>query len=404
VKRLQNWFFFIGILLIVLAAGIATAVGYFNSRERAIPLVFSNNAMLLETWNAYKKNLIEPDSGRTLDKSQDNLTTSEGESYTMLRAVWMDDRATFEKSWNFTQNNLQRPDHLFSWRYGKLPTGNYGVLTAGGGQNAASDADQDIALSLLMAYSRWNETKYLDAARPIITSIWQNEVVMVQGKPVLTADDLERNAVTAVVVNPSYFAFANYKVFAKLDVTHDWSALASNSYDLVSRLSSDTLDKSKTSGLPPNWVKINRKTGAFVAAAAPNLDTNFGYDAMRIPFRLALDYSWFKDPRDKQVLSQFGFLKSFWEDTHVLNATYTHDSGVVASYESPAMYGATIGYFTVIDPGIAKDVYQTKLQTLYSPDQQSWKAPAPGYYEDNWAWLGIALTQDALPNLTEVHS
>lgn len=400
-KHLQNWFFVIGIVLIISAAGIAIAVGYFNSQQREVPLVFSNNAMLLETWNAYKKNMLEPTSGRTIDKTQNNLTTSEGESYTMLRAVWMDDKSTFDSSWKFTQNNLQRSDHLFSWKYGKLANGSYGVQTDAGGQNSAADADEDIAMSLLMAYSRWNDNQYLRAAQPIITSIWQNEVIMVQGKPVLAADNLEKNTTTNIVVNPSYFAFADYKLFAKVDITHDWNSLASNSYTILSQVSSAPLDKAKSSGLPPDWITMNRTTGSFTASTAGNLDTNFGYDAIRIPFRLALDYQWFKDPRDKQVMSQFGFLKSFWRNAHVLNAIYAHDGSVVAGYESPAMYGATIAYFDLMDPSDAKTIYRTKLQTLYSPDQQAWKAPAPAYYEDNWAWFGIALTQHALPNLAE---
>jgi endo-1,4-beta-D-glucanase Y len=157
---------------VLAGGGVATAVGYFNSQQRSIPLVFSNNALLLETWNEYKKNNIQPSSGRTIDKSQNDLTTSEGESYTMLRSVWMDDKSTFDNSWQFTENNLQRPDHLFSWKYGKISSGEYGILTSEGGENTASDADEDIALSLLMAYSRWNDSKYLQAAQPIITSIW----------------------------------------------------------------------------------------------------------------------------------------------------------------------------------------------------------------------------------------
>jgi endo-1,4-beta-D-glucanase Y len=402
VKRLRNWFFLVGGLLVVAAIGIFIVVEYLNSPQRPIPIVFSNNEMLLETYNDYLKNNIDPNSGRTIDKSQNNLTTSEGESYTMLRAVYMDDKTTFDKSWNFTKNNMQRPDHLFSWKYGSLGSGKYGILTSVGGENTASDADEDIALSLLMAYSRWNQGSYLQAAQPIITSIWNEEVVMVQGKPVLTADNLERNSQN-LVVDPSYFAPANYKIFAKIDPTHDWLGLASNSYSLLDELSSSALGSSSSDGLPPDWIEINRHTGIFIPNATPSLDTNFGYDAERIPFRLALDYAWFKDPRDKATLSRFGFLKQFWNNAHVLNAVYAHDGSVVGNYESPAMYGASIGYFDVIDPSLAKQIYKAKLQTLYSPDQQAWKAPAPGYYEDNWAWFGIALTQSALPNIAENH-
>ncbi len=389
-----------GIVLILAGGGVAVAVSYFNSEQRPIPIIFSKNALLLETWNANKKNNIESSSGRTIDKSQNNLTTSEAESYTLLRAVWMDDKATFDKSWQFTKNNLQRPDHLFSWKYGQLSKNNYGVLVSEGGQNTASDADEDIALSLLMAYSRWNDIKYLAAAQPIISSIWNEEVVVIKGLPVLTADNLERNSITNVVVNPSYFAPANYKIFAKIDPLHDWKGLVANSYSIINQLSDSTLGNSHSDGLPPDWIQINRNTGAIIPDTSSNLDTNFSYDAMRIPFRLALDYKWFNDPSDKATLSRFGFLEQFWQNTHVLNAAYAHDGSVLASYESPAIYGGVIGYFNVIHPGQAKQIYRAKLNTLYSPDQQSWKAPAPGYYEDNWAWFGIALTDNSLPNLT----
>lgn len=402
--KLPKFFLLTGLLLIVTAGVIAVAISYFNSRQRATPIVFSKNAMLLETYNAYKKDYIEPTSGRTIDKSQDDLTTSEGQSYTMLRAVWMDDKATFDKSWDFSRNNLQRNDKLFSWKYGKRADGTYGILVDQGGKNTATDADQDIALSLLMAYKRWDDSSYLSAAKPIIDNIWRQEVVSINGKPVLAANDTERNNQERIVVNPSYFGFANYKVFAAIDKDHDWKGLADNSYDLLNKLSYNKLDKGKGVGLPPNWATLDRQTGEYLAPASAGLDTNYGYDAMRVPFRLALDYAWFKDPRDKQMLSNFSFLGDFWKNTKVLNATYAHDGSVVAGYESPAMYGASLGYFTVVDTADVKDVYETKLQTLYSPDQQSWKAPHPAYYEDNWAWFGIALYQKALPNLTEVEN
>lgn len=401
-NRIHRTFFSLGSLLIIAAFAIALYVGYINSKQRAVPIVFSDNALLLETYNAYKTNLIEKSSGRTLDKSQNNLTTSEGQSYTMLRSVWMDDQPTFDSSYKFTRDNLQRPDKLFSWKYGKLADGNYGVLKDTGGYNSAADGDQDIALSLLMAYTRWNDPKYLNAAKPIITSIWQNEVVQIDGKPVLVADDLEQKNSSTVVVNPSYFGFANYKVFAAIDTSHDWNGLAANSYDIVDRLSESNLGASKSSGLPPNWITIDRSSGEFIPNVTKSLDTDLGYDAMRVPFRLALDYSWFKDERAKATLSRFGFLEQFWQSAGVINSGYGHDGSVTAAYESPAIYGGLIGYFKVIKPATAQQIYKTKLLTLYSPDQQSWKAPAPGYYEDNWSWFGIALMQDALPNLTGV--
>jgi endoglucanase len=317
----------------------------------------------------------------------------------MLRAVWMDDRPVFDKSWHFTKTNLQRPDHLFSWKYGSLGGDKYGVLVDQGGQNSAADADSDIALALLMAYSRWNEPGYLQDAQKLITAIWKEEVVTVNRKPVMAADNLEKNNPNSIIINPSYFSPAAYKIFAKIDPLHDWNGLAANSYSLLEQLSDIPLDK-RSSGLPPDWAEMNRASGSLQAPANGALDTNFGYDAFRVPFRLALDYEWNKDDRAKQVLSRFGFLQKQWDETHKLKAVYSRDGVVVSNYESPAAYGAMIGYFKVIKPSAAHDIYESKLKVLYDPDNQSWQDPAPGYYEDNWAWFGLALMQGALPNLT----
>ena len=405
-SKLQKLLLALGCLLLLAAATTYAGVRYANSPDRGTPLVYANNAMLLELWDTYKTNNIEPSSHRTLDKSQNNITTSEGESYTMLRSVWMDDKTTFDQSWQFTKNNLQRPnDHLLSWKFGQKSDGSYGVLTDIGGQNTASDADSDVALSLLMAYSRWNQTSYRYEAEQIIQNIWEKEVVPVQGKPVLAADNLEASSVQNIVVNPSYFSPYSFKLFAKVDTTpgHDWQALADNSYSLLTSLSANMLGSTKSSGLPPNWITMNRVTGEVIPNASPNLDTNYGYDAFRIPWRLALDYQWNKDPRDKALLENFKFLGDMWEKTGALQAVYSHD-GTVASngnYETPAMYGTAMGYFTVVDKDEANAVYNLKLQPLYSPDKQSWKSPL-AYYDDNWAWFGIALYQDQLPNLAVI--
>ncbi len=387
-------------VLIIIGITAAGYIAYMNNPKQKIPLVYSQNAMLLEMWNAYKTNNLEMGSLRTLDKSQDNITTSEGQSYTMMRAVWSDDRATFDKSWQWTKDNLQRDDKLMSWKFGLLPNGQYGIQDTIGGQNTASDGDSDIALSLLMAYSRWNDYKYYFDAKPIIESMWEREVVTVNGKPVLASNDLERHNTEKIIVNPSYFAPYAYKVFAQADQKHDWKGLADNSYSILNAVSDSTLDKSTSTGLPPDWISMDRKTGEISATNQPNLTTNYGYDAFRTPWRMALDWAWYKDDRAKQVLSKYSFLDEQWQKDGQLKTGYSHDGKVVEDYETPAAYGGAIGYFKTIKPDVADDVYKQKLQSLYDPDEQKWKTGLK-YYDDNWAWFGIALMEGELPNLTE---
>lgn len=380
--------------------GVIAAIFYNNSPKKDVPLVYADNQMLVELWNDYKNSYIEPETGRTLDKQQNNITTSEGQSYTMLRAVWVDDQKTFDQSWQWTKDNLQRDDFLLSWKFGQLPDGTYGIQNTVGGQNTASDGDSDVALSLLMAYSRWQQDKYLYDALPIISAMWEKEVVLIKGKPVLVANDLERNNREKVIVNPSYFAPYAYKVFAQVDKKNDWKGLADNSYNILLEASQDKLDASESAGLPPDWIAIDRRTGALAAADNKALTTKFSYDAIRVPWRMALDWQWFKDERAKTVLKNFDYLKDEWNKNKKLFAIYDHDGTPAVDYDSPAVYGATIGYFSVMEPALADEIYTKKLSTLYSPDKQKLEKPL-SYYDDNWSWFGSALVLDKLPNLTE---
>ena len=270
----------LAIVLIVVAAGATTYAVIASSKKVDQNIIFASHTLLAGTWNDYKTEYWEKDTGRTLDKQQDDITTSEGQSYTMMRAVWMSDKPTFDKAWAWTQEQLQREDKLFSWRWGKLDDGTYGVLTNVNGQNAASDADSDIALALLMAASRWQDEKYLVQAKEVIVSMWDNEIVTAGGKQYLASNNLEKQSSSPIVMNPSYLAPYAYREFAKVDKEHDWNAIVDSSYDLLDRSADANLDKSKTAGLIPDWVLMDRKTGELSAPTVTSLTTNYGYDAM----------------------------------------------------------------------------------------------------------------------------
>src|SRR5258708_30516899 len=117
-----------GMICILAAAALFLTVAYHSSIKGQVPLVFSPRDMLASTWSEYKKNYIEPGTARTLDHQHGDVTTSEGQSYTMLRAVWVDDQPAFNQTWSWTQKFMTQPNsHLFSWLYGKRPDGTYGV-------------------------------------------------------------------------------------------------------------------------------------------------------------------------------------------------------------------------------------------------------------------------------------
>jgi endoglucanase len=389
----------IGIFMIALAIILMIGVNYYNNDKRRVPLVYSPQTLLAALWNSYKTDIVEAQTFRALDRTRENISTSEGQSYTMLRAVWMDDKETFDQAWQWTKDNLQRDDQLFAWLFGELPNGRYGVLAQQGGNNAASDADADIALALIFASKRWGNDLYLNEARGILDGIWEKEVVEIGGRPYLAANDLEKFAEGDILINPSYLAPYAYKIFAQVDPQRNWSGLADTSYEVIRESSRSTLDRPNPAGLPPDWVLIDRET-AQVKAPSPNssLTTNFSYDALRVPFRLALDWQWFKDTRAYDLLSSFDFLTEEWEKQGAVYSAYSHDGQVITRNENPAMYGGIIGYFTSVDMANADEVFNKKLKSLYNTDNFRWKEPL-GYYEDNMAWFGIALYYEQLTNL-----
>lgn len=395
----------LGYVFVAVAVVLFATALYLNTRQSQVPLVFSPQQMLNSTWNSYKLEYLERGTSRTLDKQRDNVTTSEGQSYTMLRAVWMGDKDTFDASWKWTKDNLQHEegDRLFSWLFGKRADGTYGVLTDRGGETSASDADTDIALALIFAYARWQDVQYLGDAREIIRDIWEKEVVTVKGTPYMAADNLETaTSTTAAAINPSYLHPAAYRIFALVDPEHQWNSLALSSYTLLEKSVNDPLDKEKTAKLVPDWIQMDKKTGELRALPAPTGEThttNFSFDALRTPLRIALDWKWFGEPRAKQFLSELSFLSSQWRSNRYLATSYAHDGRVVSRAETPAMYGGTIGYFTIADPELAPQVYENKLQFLYDPGRNGWKDTL-SYYDDNMAWFGIALYNDLLPNLS----
>lgn len=391
----------IGAILVLSAAIIFFLVWYLNTPKREVPIVFSVQNMLASLWRDYKVNFIEPNTDRTIDTGNNNVTTSEGQSYTMLRAVWMDDKDMFDRSWSWTQQNLQRTDdNLFSWLYGTTTDGYTGILTDRGGENTASDGDSDIALALIFAYERWSDREYLDAAYDIVRDIWAKEIIVIRNRPYLLANNVElTSGAPTVVVNPSYFSPYAYKIFARIDPTHDWLGVASTSYDLLFETSRLPLDKDRSSGLPPDWIRLNRTTGALSTTTEGSQTTNYGFDALRVPWRIALDWQWFKDQRAKQYLDSLAFLENEWKANHIIYSTYSHDGKPQVSFETPAMYGGAMGYF-YLHQDVGKEVYEEKLKLIYSPDFQAWKEPI-GYYNDNWAWFGMALYNERLPNLAE---
>ncbi|MEM7344705.1 MAG: glycosyl hydrolase family 8 [Chloroflexota bacterium] len=362
------------------------------------PIFFETptNPLLTRTWESYKVRFIE--QGRVIDPARNNATTSEGQSYAMLRAVYMNDRETFDAVWQWTQTNLRRTDNtLIAWLWGQREDGTWGILDESG----ATDADQDIALALLLASRRWEDETYLEAARLMIHDIWVHKTDLWDDRPVLVAGDWAKSQYQAgtLVINPSYFAPYAYRIFAEVDPDHPWLDLVDSSYFILSKIQNDPAWGGDI-GLIPDWIRLDVSTGALRPFEEVPTGQLYAFDAIRVPWRIALDWIWFQDPQANAFLQNFQFLRRELETNQVLVAAYTLDGQPAVDYESTSTYATLLPALLFNgEPDIAYQTFNTFLVLRLRDDENGvyWEQP-DNYYVQNWAWFSVAVLDGTFAN------
>ncbi len=350
------------------------------------------------SWQSYRQHFISPE-GRVVIPERDGGTISEAQAYALLRAVWAGDAVTFARVFAWTHNNLSRPDHLLSWHWGRRADGSSGVLDA----NTASDGDLDYALALVLAARRgWRPPAglpdYLTEAREVLSAILAREAVALPGGALLLTPGNWHEAQPPYLLNPSYFSPAAYRLFNKTGAgpvgavlePPAWDRLHKDTYQLLARLNQG-LEGQPGVGLFPDWCQVNAQGRL---SPAPGRDTHFGWEAARLPWRLALDSRWFGEPRAAQLLKQkfLPFFKQEWQVKGKLVAAYRFDGAPAVDYESPVLYaGVLAAAMAAGDREFAAQMAQ-KIQTFYhEKDGQAYFVAPDNYYANNWAWLGLAL-------------
>jgi endoglucanase len=375
----------------------STPVARFDTGEWPVEIRRVDKPRGWEAWEGYRERFIE--DGRVVDPGANQQTTSEGQSYAMLRAVYLDDRRNFDELWDWTKENLQvREDALLAWQWGKRPNGSWGVLDEG----AATDADQDAALALLFASKQWENPEYEEEAQKILEGIWEEETALVNGERVVVAGDWARGEKSfQAVVNPSYFAPYAYKIFAEADPEHPWEELADSSYDVLERILASS-ELGGEAGLAPNWLMLDTRTGELLPAdeLGPKA-SEFSYDASRIPWRIALDYLWFEDNRAYETLRGLSLPRRELESSGRLFAAYNPDGSPAADYESLSMYAGVVPGLLVVDEGLAQRVYAEKIANRYTNDPGGayWGEDPNNYYDQNMAWFATAVVDGSMSNL-----
>jgi endoglucanase len=327
--------------------------------------------------------------------SADGSVLSETQAYALLRMVWLDDRAGFDRAWTWTAQNMLQANGLpaWLWRDGAVVDG-----------HSATDADADIALALLMAGKRWNDSEFLERGQAMVNAIWRNDVVRVSGKPFITSGDWAADGARDVVpFNPSYFAAYAYRVFLEVDPEHDWTGVIDSGYATLFALSSATLGRERSSGLPPDWVGVSAATGDLVPLRLQGKQdtTVYGYDAPRTYWRVALDRAWSGDGRADAYLRQAGFLRDEVVRKGAPSAVYAHDGSLLTDTYSIVGTAGALGALSTLDPELAQGLFAAHVlgRVESTSGGDLWWGDPRDVYEQAWGWFATALYADHLPDL-----
>ena len=205
-------------------------------------------------------------------------TVSEGIGYGMLIAAYHGDREIFDRLLGYGRRYFDG-NGLMHWK-----------IAADGrvrGNGGATDADEDIAMALLVADRLWGG-EYGVMAKHIINGIWNAEVE--PGTYVLKPGSQFGGS---LVMNPSYLDPAYYRIFAKATGNAKWNEVVEKTYRMF-----DSISKHNDgTGLAPDWMTSG-------AGPAKGQSYDYKYDAARVPLRLARDAAWFCEPRAQRILAQ----------------------------------------------------------------------------------------------------
>ncbi|MDO5610373.1 MAG: cellulose synthase complex periplasmic endoglucanase BcsZ [Pseudomonadota bacterium] len=231
-------------------------------------------------WQDFVATHVQAD-GRVVDHAEaDARSTSEGQAYAMFFALVANDRARFDKLFEWSWNNLGGggDDWLPAWRWGRDADGGWRITDP----NTASDADLWMAYSLIEASRLWNVPDYLRVGLDLLKAVEKRETAELAGLgPMLLPGETGFVKADITTLNPSYLPLPLLRRFALVDPVGPWRVMAEASLGLIER--------SSPHGYAPDWIGWDGKQ----VVTAPGRSRLGSYDAIRV-------YTWagMTDPAD----------------------------------------------------------------------------------------------------------
>lgn len=217
------------------------------------------------------------DDGRVVRHDQGGDTVSEGQAYAMLLAVALDDRVAFDRAWGWTRAHLQRDDGLLAWHWvdGEVVD-----------RESAADADLDAAWALALADRRWPGAGFGAQAKALAGAVDAIETApLPDGRLVLVPGPWARahaESAGRTIVDPSYSSPLGEAVLVRAG-----HLPPARSHERLTTMRSLIATLVGRNGVPPDWAAVGGDGVRSVASPDDHGPGAYGWDAVRVPLRLA---------------------------------------------------------------------------------------------------------------------
>ena len=231
------------------------------------------NEFVRNWYENWKKNRLVNCNGNLMPAADNSsMSKVEAQGFAMVAVAYMGDKDVFDKLYEFYKSKTSSAGcGLSGWR-----TNCDGVQDSG----AATDGDIDVASGLVVAHWQWPDAGYDAKAKAVITNL-RKVILDCSGKwAVYPGCSGGRPWGGCNETDISYYSPAFFRYFAEISGDEAWAKLADDTQKIR-----DAAANSNT-GLVPDWQSVSGTAGSGSRSG------NFGFDAIRAPYKQCLDYLW----------------------------------------------------------------------------------------------------------------
>ncbi|AYE38979.1 endoglucanase [Companilactobacillus zhachilii] len=335
-----------------------------------------SSTIIKDRYREWKRAYLKGNSNQKFVKvnnGKNNQTLSEAQGYGMIISVMaarqgFGSKKTFDQLTDYyLKHQISKRNPLMEWR--QQQKGNY-MVSIKSEKTSATDGDLDIAYALILADEKWGskgDVKYNQLANNLLAAIQKREINQKTFLP--KVGDWATASKTENIVRPSDLITAYFRKFASYTRDVRWTKVAENSQTVLKQLSSQ-----HSTGLIADFVTVSgeklQTTDVKSKQVASIHDNQYGFNACRIPWRVAYDYQLKHSQVSKKIVEK---MLTFFVDQKDIMAVYTLNGKAVENYSNKA-FSTPVAYASHV-------VLNTTLKNRYTKDLTS-KISGNDYYPE----------------------